>query len=161
MLQINNLHWNSHYFILFVWAFWEGCLEMIVYSRVYILKPSYIKCTCISLKSNCQRWTFRLQWQRNGIIEVFLTFNIGDSSQPRDLNFEHSLISVHCTQTTRNVGNQTQYFITQLLNLSSYFEEGLRWLCLLTNLFEFSKKICLKSKLETMFKLCQYLGDVI
>lgn len=119
MLQINNLHWNSHYFILFVWAFWEGCLEMIVYSRVYILKQSYIKCTCISLISNCQRWTFRLQWQRNGIIEVFLTFNIGDSSQPRDFkNFEHSPISVHCTQTTRNVGNQTQYFITQLLNLA-------------------------------------------
>lgn len=115
MLQINNLYWNSHYFILFVWAFWGGCLEMIVYSRVYILKQSYIKCTCISLKSNCQRWTFRLQWQRNGIIEVFLTFNIGDSSQPRDFNFDHSPISVHCTQTTRNVGNQTQYIITQLL----------------------------------------------
>lgn len=94
-------------------------------------------------------------------IEVFLTFDIGYSSQPRDLNFEHSPISVHCTQTTRNVGNQTQYFITQLLNLSSYFEEGLRWLCLLTNLFEFSKKICLESKLETMLKLYQYLGDVI
>lgn len=137
MLQINNLYWNSHYFILFVWAFWERCLEMIVYSRVYILKQSYIKCTCISLKSNCQRWTFL----GNGIIEVFSTFNIGDSSQPRDFkNFEHSPISVHCTQTTRNVGNQTQYFITQLLNLSSYFEEGLRWLCLLTNLFEFLKK---------------------
>lgn len=115
MLQNNNLYWNSHYFILFVWAFWERCLEMIVYSRVYILKQSYIKCTCISLKSNCQRWQFRLQWQRNGIIEVFSTFNIGDSSQPRDLNFEHPPVSVHCTQTTRNVVNQTQYIITQLL----------------------------------------------
>lgn len=152
MLQINNLHWNSHYFILFVWAFWGGCLEMIVYSRVYILKQSYIKCTCISLKYNCQRWTFRLQWQRNGIIEVFLTFNIGDSSQPRDLNFEHSPISVHCTQTTRNVGNQTQYFITQLLNLALSVNKSI-WIL--------KKKICLKSKLETMLKLCQYLGDVI
>lgn len=152
MLQINNLYWNSHYFILFVWAFWGGCLEMIVYSRVYILKPSYIKCTCISLISNFQRWTFRLQWQRNGIIEVFLTFNIGDSSQPRDLNFDHSPISVHCTQTTRNVGNQTQYFITQLLNLALSVNKSI-WIL--------KKKTCLKSKLETMLKLCQYLGDVI
>lgn len=153
MLQINNLYWNSHYLILFVWAFWERCLEMIVYSRVYIQKPSYIKCTCISLKSNCQRWTFRLQWQRNGIIEVFFTFNIGDSSQPRDLNFDHSPISVHCTQTTRNVGNQTQYFITQLLNLALSVNKSI-WILK-------KKKTCLKSKLETMLKLCQYLGDVI
>lgn len=134
---------------------------MIVYSRVYILKQSYIKCTRISLISNCQRWTFRLQWQRNGIIEVFLTFNIGDSSQPRDLNFEHSPISVHCSQTTRNVGNQTQYFITQLLNITSYFEEGLRWLCLLTNLFEFSKKICLiirnHAQIVSVFRGCHLI----
>lgn len=56
---------------------------------------------------------------------MFLTFNIKNSSQPQNLNFKHPPINIHYTQTTHNIKNQTQYFITQLLNLNSYFKKNL------------------------------------